>query len=178
MEQLTFRLCRKSDLNQVHGLVTDYNQSCGNATAVTFDDLEQNVFGGKEDSLVIVYVAETRQGNNRSIMRIFMCHTFPIDVVGYAMGCLMYSTWEGKGFDLRDFYLKPDFTQFGRDFLKVIIEYAKSAKCSRIDTHIHSHDAVRVQLFHNIVAAQNLTITENWLSYRLVKSSLARIINQ
>ncbi|XP_011505096.1 PREDICTED: uncharacterized protein LOC105367934 [Ceratosolen solmsi marchali] len=97
-------------------------------------------------------------------------------VVGYALYCYTYSTWEGKSMYLQEFYvtLNEHKLNMTNDLLSAVAKKAHDEKCSRIDFWLL--DPKKAGRFYTSKGAIDLTENEEWHLYRLLelpkKSSL------
>ncbi|OXU26172.1 hypothetical protein TSAR_009930 [Trichomalopsis sarcophagae] len=88
-------------------------------------------------------------------------------IVGYALYCYSYSTWEGKSMYLQEFYVSENehTANMRNDLFRAVAKKAIEEKCSRIDFWML--DPKNAGKFYSCNGAVDLTESEEWHLYRL-----------
>lgn len=129
------------------------------------DDLirDGNLDGSGKSPLFNSFVAEVKDDHDTGYL------------VGYSIGFFSYSTWQGKTFFLEDIYVKPEFRKFGigKRLIGENVKFACEENCSRFDLHVLNWNPAKE--FYELLQFTNLTETEGWEFYRLLRPEMDRL---
>ncbi|XP_014219921.1 uncharacterized protein LOC106647866 [Copidosoma floridanum] len=119
----------------------------------------------KIDDVSIVIEGNNTKGDNTYYG--YLVGVWNKNVVGYALYCYAYSTWEGKSMYLMEFYASPgEHNSNVRDNLfSAVAKKAYEDKCCRIDFWVL--DSKNEGKFYVSNGAVDLTESEEWHLYRL-----------
>ncbi|KAJ1080098.1 hypothetical protein NDU88_000319 [Pleurodeles waltl] len=94
-------------------------------------------------------------------------------VVGYALYCIVYSTWEGPFVHLEDLYVMPEFrgTGMGKKLISKVAEVCVERKFSRLQLAVLDWNRPAMD-FYLKKGAVNLTTSEGWHMMRFQGEAL------
>lgn len=89
-------------------------------------------------------------------------------IIGYTLYFYKYSTWEGRGMWLEDFYVREAYRKIkvGYSLFKATVKQALSENCARFEWNVLDWNQVAID-FYKKQNAINLTEIDGWNTYRL-----------
>ena len=86
------------------------------------------------------------------------------EVIGFALFYTSYSTWRGRCMYLEDFYLKPDFRQFGygQILFDEVVKIAKEKGVRRMDWQVLNWNEPAIKFYKK----NHAELDDEWLNGR------------
>lgn len=121
--------------------------------------------------------AETLRRDGFGAEKMFRCFVADTGdrLVGYALYCFIYSTWEGVSMYLEDLYVSPSHRGrgLGVGMWKEVARVAVNRGCNRLDWVCLGWNKKSIE-FYESKGAVNVTAEEDWNLFRLTGDKLKK----
>lgn len=124
--------------------------------------------------------AETLEKDYAENSQSFQCIVAEVPehkLIGYAIYCQIYSTWDGKAVYLEDLYVKPEYRQhkIGKQLFISVMKRAHEVGCKRGLLNVLSWNPAVT--FYKKLGATDITQTEDFHIFRIEQDAFQKLVN-